>query len=1500
MQVFFTRFWLALWLSLTVFVLSPVHAQNTTAEISANSDDDRGFITNFLQEKLSGAGRVVNIEGFQGALSSRATFTRMTIADDQGIWIALENGSIQWTRSALLARRVQIQELSAEKVTLPRLPGGDPQKPTAEATPFALPVLPVSVNIDKISIGRVELGEPVIGIAATASVQGAMNLANGEGVADLTINRLDGPRGVFALKAGFSNETRILDLDLNLDEDRDGLFANLVDLYDKPSVKAEIKGHGPLSEFAADMKLATNGQDRVTGRIALHEAQLNGKDGTNFNVDIGGDIASILRPDQRDFFGTRSQMLAQGWVGPGGQLDIPSLKIETDALNLTGMLTTTDKGAPQSANFQLNLGEDAQAKVLPVSMPFADKPTTVRSGSLALTYDAAQDSGWTLKGRIGDVTRDEGKLQELRIDGRGKVNLNADALDSIRGWVAFGMDGLVPADPGLAQAVGDVINGGLNFEFRPGNALRLWGMNVNGNVYGLKGDMTVSGLSSGIGLSGDMVLAHRDLSKGSLLAARDLSGQAEAHIVGSYTLLSKAFDVNADIKGTDITVDQENADRLLAGQSTIQLSARRDEKGIDLRNLTVNAQALTVAAKGFLNSNASGVKARISMADLSVAAPDMSGQAELTADVTGPDGRRKITINGQAVDLVTGIQELDGLLKGATALNAEAVQDKAAFELQTLSLTNPQVSLSGNGSFAEGALDATVNLSMQELEALNRGLGGKLDLVATATEQGGIRQIKVEGTGQNLRLGQQDVGNALTGETKLNLLAEENAGTVTIRDFKLDNAQMNASAKGVIGRMNTDLTGQLDIRSLASFGRGWRGALKAQGSFVDDGSGGRVLNVTGTGNDLALGMAQVDGVLAGATTLAVKGIERAGVFTIDTATVNNARLNIDATGKVGGGQTDLNAQLRADDLRFLGRGFRGALKATAHATEAEGRRNLTLEGTANGLGVGNPQADALLAGQTAFNGAVSLDAQDRLSIQSLRAQNSQFNVTADGDPANLNINARLNDLAQVAPGFPGAVEVRGTVGQTADQFRVNLNATAPGDLRAQIEGTVASDFSRADISARGTGDAALANPALRTRAIEGPVSFDLRLNGAPSLEALSGTVRLTDARLAEPKLGLSLEALNANAAINAGRILLDVRGNVESGGSIIVNGPISLTGSQAIDLNVGLQRIVLRDPNLYQITANGGLTVTGTLGAGPLVAGKINIWEAELRIPSTGFGGAEAIPPIKHLFDRPPVRATRAKAGLIGFPSAEAAAAGMNAPAATPPANPARFDLLISAPRQVFVRGRGVDAEFGGEIRITGDARSPIPVGQLELIRGRVDLLGKRFDLVEGLIEMQGSLIPVIRLAAITSQDGITTTIIIDGEARDPEISFEASPEMPEEEVLSHLLFGRGLDTISPLQAAQLANAIAVLAGRGGESIVGRLRASTGLDDLDLATDNEGNVSVRAGKYLSKNLYTDVQVGADGDTKLNLNLDLSRSTTARGTIDSTGNSSVGIFYERDY
>jgi translocation and assembly module TamB len=81
---------------------------------------------------------------------------------------------------------------------------------------------------------------------------------------------------------------------------------------------------------------------------------------------------------------------------------------------------------------------------------------------------------------------------------------------------------------------------------------------------------------------------------------------------------------------------------------------------------------------------------------------------------------------------------------------------------------------------------------------------------------------------------------------------------------------------------------------------------------------------------------------------------------------------------------------------------------------------------------------------------------------------------------------------------------------------------------------------------------------------------------------------------------------------------------------------------------------------------------------------------------------------------------------------------------------------------------------------------------------------------------------------------------------------------------------------------------------------VGNLRKSFGLDDLDLTTDSDGNVSVKAGKYLTKRVYTEVEVDQQGQSQINLNLDLKKNVTVKGSVSADGESGIGIYIQKDY
>ena len=129
------------------------------AVVAQDENSDRGYIQGLLEDALSNDNMTVRLEGFRGALSSRATVDRITIADPQGVWLEASNVALQWNRSDLLRGRVEIQEISMETLSLPRLPSAPSETPAPEArSAFALPDLPVALILEQLQVDTVELG----------------------------------------------------------------------------------------------------------------------------------------------------------------------------------------------------------------------------------------------------------------------------------------------------------------------------------------------------------------------------------------------------------------------------------------------------------------------------------------------------------------------------------------------------------------------------------------------------------------------------------------------------------------------------------------------------------------------------------------------------------------------------------------------------------------------------------------------------------------------------------------------------------------------------------------------------------------------------------------------------------------------------------------------------------------------------------------------------------------------------------------------------------------------------------------------------------------------------------------------------------------------------------------------------------------------------------------------------------------------------------------------
>ncbi|MBY6201531.1 translocation/assembly module TamB domain-containing protein [Maritalea mobilis] len=610
-----------------------------------------------------------------------------------------------------------------------------------------------------------------------------------------------------------------------------------------------------------------------------------------------------------------------------------------------------------------------------------------------------------------------------------------------------------------------------------------------------------------------------------------------------------------------------------------------------------------------------------------------------------------------------------------------------------------------------------------------------------------------------------------------------------------------------------------------------------------------------------------------------------------------------ATIQPGEGRIDtaLDLAFRAADLaRFSavsGQDLTGGIEAslTGRVEPLSGAFDIVLDGTGNSLGFGAGLPPELFAGDTVLSVHAIRDTAG-LRLEQLALDNGE--ITASGSGAldssggRFETDLRLRNVGLFTDALSGPVSADANLTRRGTApWQINVAAEGPGGIRAGVTGGVGLPDGSVDLQAQGSLPLALANRFIRPRSINGTLNFDLALRGQPGLSALSGTLTASGARASLPTLQAAVEDLNLSANLSGGRVTLNGGGRLNTGGQISTQGSINLVGAgMPADISITVDQARLVDPELYEARiSRADLNISGGLTGYLQVAGRVDLGETELRVPETGLGGAAPIPPIRHVNETAAERQTRRNAGLLRTADAGSAGAGVG------------LDLTISAPGRVYLRGRGIDAEFGGEIRLNGTSAQVIPSGQFNLIRGRLSILGTRLDFTEGSATLQGSFDPYLDLAAESRAGGYTITISVDGPASSPEITFGSDPSLPEDEVLARLLFGRSVSSLSPVQLLQLADAASSLAGGStNNGFLANLRSGLGLDDLDLQTDEEGNAAVRAGRYLSDNIYTDVTVNADGEADLSLNIDLTPDITARGSFSSDGSSSVGVFYERDY
>ncbi len=416
----------------------------------------------------------------------------------------------------------------------------------------------------------------------------------------------------------------------------------------------------------------------------------------------------------------------------------------------------------------------------------------------------------------------------------------------------------------------------------------------------------------------------------------------------------------------------------------------------------------------------------------------------------------------------------------------------------------------------------------------------------------------------------------------------------------------------------------------------------------------------------------------------------------------------------------------------------------------------------------------------------------------------------------------------------------------------SASATGAGGLTLTASGSAPLSGNGVALTINGSAPLALANRFVADRGgqLSGTLSLDARVTGSLSSPRLAGTVSVAGGGYVDPALNLRLVGIDGSARLEGNRIAVTrLTANVATGGTISATGSIGLDAGNPVDLALRLNSARYADGNLFVATVSGDLALRGGLQSSPTLSGNIAVERADITVPDS-FGGGAALVEARHIDPPRPVVRTLQRA-IIDSSGARRAQR---------PPSVVQLDIAVSASNQIFVRGRGLDAEVGGSVRLTGTVDDVHPVGAFTLTRGRLAILGQRITFDEGSLTLVGDLDPFLDFTARTEGEGITVLVNVTGRASDLEIHFSSTPALPEDEVLSRLLFNRAMGDLSPLQLAKLAGAAAELAG-GSSSLVDSLRAKAGLADLDIVTAEDGSLAVQAGTYIQDNIYLGVQAG---------------------------------------
>ncbi len=479
-------------------------------------------------------------------------------------------------------------------------------------------------------------------------------------------------------------------------------------------------------------------------------------------------------------------------------------------------------------------------------------------------------------------------------------------------------------------------------------------------------------------------------------------------------------------------------------------------------------------------------------------------------------------------------------------------------------------------------------------------------------------------------------------------------------------------------------------------------------------------------------------------------------------------------------------------------------------------------------------------------------------------------------PVDLGLNMAISQRNAAARGI-----IRSPEGKTIGRFQGRV--TGLGGGRWQDELLRKPLFAQARFS--GGAESLWRLTGVETFDLTGPIAASLDISGSLANPEIEGLVRTSNARLESPLTGTVVSNIKTVGRFDGSRLVLpEVTGVTAGGGTVSGSGSFNFAVAPdegigiVMDINVRQAALIARDD--FAATVTGPIKIRSSPEGG-LISGDVTLNRSFFR-----FGQASATANLPDIRTREINR--RADERPVRVRS-----------------RPWRFALTADAPNRLQVEGLGLDSEWAANLKITGPVDDFVMVGTANLIRGNYTFAGRRFRLERGRIRFVGNqpVNPILDIEAEANLTGLNATINVTGTGNRPEIAFTSIPALPQDELLSRVLFGASIADLSAPEAVQLAAAVASLNSGGGLDPINELRRAVGLDRLRILpsdTDTGSGTSIAAGKYITRRVYVELITDGKGYSATQLEFQITRWLSILSTISTLGRQSANVRVSKDY